>query len=123
MPALAVVLNSIRIDNDHDGWGRGAGDIYINYNVNDGLNHSSGQLGEYSIDSGETQNLGVTIGVFDDVDSVLSLNVDVWDNDWPDADDFLGSLNVTYDAWSNFGIGGHNIDVGDFRLNFTVSLV
>lgn len=120
MPALAMVFNSIRIDDDHDGWGRGAGDIYIKYNVNDGLNHETGQLGEYSIDSGHTQNLGVTVAVFDDVDTLISANVEVWDNDWPDGDDYLGSLNVSFDAAHNFGIGDHNIDVGDFALNFSI---
>ena len=120
MTALSVVLNSIRIDDDHDGWSRGAGDIYINYNTNDGLNHVNGHLGEYSIDSGDTRSLGETVGYFDDVNHVLSLNMDVWDADWPDGDDYLGSLNVSYNASENFGIGSHSVDVGDFMVNYSV---
>jgi hypothetical protein len=120
MPALAVVLNSIRVDNDHDGWGKGAGDIYLNYNTNDGVNHVNGRLGEYSIDSGDTRSLGVTVGYFDDVDDLVSLNVDVWDADWPDGDDYLGSLNVSFGAAENFGVGSHSVDVGDFMLKYSI---
>jgi hypothetical protein len=124
MPALSVVFQSIKVENDHDpnSWYnyKGAGEIYINYNVNDGINHANGTLGEYEVESGRTQKLGETVAVFDDVDTLVALNVSVWDNDWPDGDDHLGDLNLAFDASQDFGIGSHSADGGDFVLNFSI---
>jgi hypothetical protein len=65
----------------------------------------------------------VTVATFDDVDTLVALNIDVFDADWPDADDYMGSVNVSYDAWDNFGIGEHTIQSEDYNLTFSIVTV
>ena len=119
MTDLAVVLQSITVKDDKDEKERGPGEIYINYNITDGSTSFDGQLGEYSIHSGQTKSLGVTIGTFSEVDTLLALNVDVYDADWPDADDHLGNVNVSYGPW-DLGTGIHTVATEDYDLTFSI---
>jgi hypothetical protein len=45
--------------------------------------------------------------------------VDVYDADWPDADDYMGSVNVSYGPW-DFGAGTHTVASEDYDLTFSI---
>jgi hypothetical protein len=118
---LSVFLDNLLIRDDHDGWSRGAGDIYFNYTLS-----SNGQLvkgrwpasGDSGFDSGDSKNINLFAGSIPAPTggSTASIEVKVRDGDWPDGDDHLSS-----DATETLPAGGtFSVDRSDYRLNGTV---
>ena len=118
---LSVFFDNLLIRDDHDGWSRGAGDIYFNYTLS-----SNGQLvpgrwpasGDSGFDSGDSKNINIFAGTIPlpAAGTPASVEVKVRDGDWPDGDDHLSS-----DATETLPAGGtFSVDRSDYRLNGTV---
>jgi hypothetical protein len=121
---LSVYVDRIDIFDDHDGWWTGAGDIYINYDVNDGAGPGvDGTLGEYSIDSGDGRIIGEQIAVLNNVDNFISINFSVWDSDVGDDDHLDYDMYESYSSDQNFGIGTHTYQTDDYSLVYSIAEV
>jgi hypothetical protein len=78
------------VKNDHDGWSRGAGDIYMKYVVS-GNPDSRGRWprsGDVNINTGQTKTLDINAGIIVR-GTPITLDLKIRDADWPDGDDKL----------------------------------
>ncbi len=113
----AVFFRDLLVRDDHDGWPRGAGDIYLNYDLRADGQHVSGRWpasGDSGIDGGDTKTLNVFAGLLSDPGPAASATVElrVRDGDWPDGDDTLSS-----DSTSTLPVAGaFEVDRSDYRL-------
>lgn len=119
---LKVSLDHIHIKNDHDGFGKGAGEIYFKYNIDGGLDDAVGQTGITGIHTGDGKPLGEKFDFeIDDVKDQIVINIGVWESDWGKDDHLPKDLNVTYTADQNFGIGQqHTYDTTDYIIKYTI---
>jgi hypothetical protein len=118
---LQISLDHIDVHNDHDGWGRGAGDIYFKYSLDGGLDEVIGTTGvDHHINSGKDADLNYDFDVY--AENQLYFSVSVWDSDWPDGDDRLGPDNLLryFTADENFGIGSHEHSTDDYTLFYSI---
>ena len=111
----AVFFRDLLVRDDHDGWGRGSGDIYLNYDLRADAQQVSGRWpgsGDSGFDSGDSKTLNVFAGLLSDPASNPTVEVRVRDGDWPDGDDTLSS-----DATSALPAAGpFEVDRSDYRL-------
>lgn len=118
---LSVFFDTLLIRDDHDGWGRGKGDIYFNYILGANGQQVSGRWpasGDSGFGDGDSREIAVFAGTIPAPapGTEASLDVKVRDGDWPDGDDDLAS-----DAIEPLpAAGSFSVDKSDYRLNGTV---
>lgn len=113
----AVFFNTLLVRDDHDGWPRGRGEIYVNYTLRSGGQQVAGRWpasGDSSFDDGQFKDIGLFAGVIPATapGSPASAELRVREGDWPDGDDTLSS-----DATEPLpDAGGFAVDRSDYRL-------
>lgn len=116
---LKLSLDHIHIKNDHDPWPKGAGEIYFKYSLDGGEDDYFGSTGITKIHTGNSSPLNYDFQ-FNDVESALSINIGVWEEDWGRDDHLPKDLVEHFSAAENFGIGHHTWDTKDYTLKYTI---
>lgn len=119
---LQVKLDRIDLNGDEDPYG--SGELFFNGSVND---QQTGRSGQYDRDSGTKIYLGGKgrweKTVYVPENGALRIHFSGYDDDWPDSDDSLGEIDVTYTQTDNWGIGCNQraSSNNDFVLHYRVS--
>lgn len=119
--SLAVTFRQLLVRDDQDGWLRGAGDIFFNYQLAAGGSAASGRWpgadGDVGFDSGDEKSLDdFFAGSISEpaAGGSGSIAVQVRDSDWPDGDDTLADDAVA--TFASPAPATFTIDQADYRL-------
>lgn len=119
---LQVKFDRIDLNDDEDPYG--SGELFFRGTVND---QETGRSGQFDRDSGTKIYLGGKgrwlKTVYVPNNGSLRIRFSGYDDDWPDSDDSLGEIDVTYAPADNWGIGCHQraSSNNDFVLHYRVS--
>ncbi len=123
-----LVVNAFESKGD-DGAFRGSQDLYVKMTVTSSTGFSFTKRYPGDGDMGASHNFDGNTGLFCtipvmDGNTHITVKMEGWDSDWPDGDDQLGTINVTYtidNLWdtttANTGAQGWN---GDFKATFNL---
>ncbi len=120
---VAVGLHSITVHDDHDGFGKGAGEVWLDYIIG-GIKGRWPDNGEASIQSGSTREINKIISLTLKQSENLNIFVNGVESDSDSADDNMGEVKVAFSGTSNWGEGWHHIKSsnGSYTLHFYVTL-
>jgi len=124
---LRVLFDTMEIKDDHDGFFRGAGDIYVEYTVSNGDVTVSGRWPNgddtVGINDDETEQMAILAAAIPRPvgDNVLTITTKVMDQD-TFSDDEVGSETFTFGGDTAFGTTQvvHQRDRSDYRLTLSV---
>jgi IgA peptidase M64 len=130
LPAdLAVLFDTLHIDDDHDGVFAGEGDIYVEYTVSNGAQTVSGRWpagGTRGMDDGATTQIGILAAALPAPTggANLTIRVRVLDEDsfLTGGDDLIGDDTFTFTAADGFGAAGivHVEDRSGYRITLSI---
>jgi len=124
--SLRVLLDTLHVKNDHDGFFTGDGDIFVRYTISNGSQQVTGRWpagGERSIGSGESTEMAVLAAALPRPASGdgLSVRLVVRDDDLFGSD-LLGDDTFLFTSAGDFGADAvvHVRDRGDYRVTLSV---
>ncbi len=120
---VTVVLDSITVLNDHDGALSGAGDIWLEYQIND-IDGRWPESGNVKIDTRSTVKIDKSHSLMLRQSEDISFFVLGQEAD-PGADDSMGTINVTHSGASNWDNGKRQrvtSSNGSFILHYYITV-
>ncbi|MDZ7317881.1 MAG: hypothetical protein ONB11_01895 [candidate division KSB1 bacterium] len=118
---LQVKFDRIDLNDDEDPYG--SGELFFSGSVN---GQETGKSGQFDRDSGTKIYLGGRDRwqktAYVPENGNLRIQFRGYDDDWPDSDDSLGDIDVSYNQSTNWGLGCHQqaSSNNDFVLNYRV---